>query len=112
LKKYVATTDYRKYNLVEPVLKPEAMSLQELERELGMAARTFFMHKFQNLDKLSPWKQKFMTEVFRLLVNNSYLAQQMRTMATHGESMPAAIRDALREPTAGDLPEQVIPPIP
>ncbi|MDH4322486.1 MAG: B12-binding domain-containing radical SAM protein [Desulfobulbaceae bacterium] len=112
LKKYVATKDYRKYNLVEPVLKPEAMSLQELERELGMAARTFFMHKFQNLAKLSPWKQEFMTEVFRLLVNNSYLAQQMRAMAAHGESMPAAIRDALREPTAGDLPEQVIPPIP
>jgi len=112
LQKYVAVTDYRKYNLVEPVLKPEAMSLKELEMELGKAARTFFMHKFQNLDQLSPWKQEFMTEVFKLLINNSYLAKQMREMATQGETMPAAIKNALQKPTAESLPAQAIPPIP
>ncbi len=112
LKKYVAVTDYRKYNLVEPVLKPEAMTLKELEKELGHAAKTFFMHKFQNLDQLSPWKQEFMTQVFKLLVNNSYLAKQMREMAMEGETMPIAIKNALQKPTAEQIPNQVIPPIP
>ena len=112
LKEHVATTDYRKYNLVEPVLKPKNMTLNELERELAHAAKTFFMHKFQNLDKLSPWKQEFMTEVFRLLVNNSYLAKQMREMAGSGESMPDSIKKALGKPPAAKHPGKTIPPIP
>ena len=112
LKKYVATKDYRKYNLVEPVLKPEAMTLAELERELANAAKTFFMHKFNNLKQLSPWKQEFMTEVFKVLINNSYLAKQMREMAKEGETMPTAIKNALNKPPAEQLPNQVIPPIP
>lgn len=111
LKEHVAVKDYRKYNLVEPVLKPIAMSLQDLERELAMAAKTFFMHKFQHLEQLTPWKQQFMTEVFRLLVNNSYLAKQMRELATAGGSMPDAIKNALQKPAAAP-PVQTIPPIP
>ena len=112
LKEYVATTDYRKYNLVEPVLKPKNMTLAELERELAHAAKTFFMNKFKNLGQLSPWKQEFMTEVFRLLVNNSYLAKQMREMAESGETMPEAIRNTLQKPTAKEHPGRTIAPIP
>ncbi|MBU0729864.1 MAG: B12-binding domain-containing radical SAM protein [Proteobacteria bacterium] len=102
LKKYVATKDYRKYNLVEPVLKPKNMTLEEVEKELGRAARTFFMHKFKNLKQLSPWKQEFMVEVFRLLINNSYLAGQMREMAGKGEEMPREVREVLKSFTASE----------
>jgi len=112
LEKYVATRDYRKYNLVEPVLKPASMTLQELEKELGKAARTFFMHKFQNLKQLSPWKQEFMTEVFKLLVSNSYLARQMRAMAEEGGAMPPEIMQALRTLTSDSPPRRAIAPIP
>ncbi|MDH5297942.1 MAG: B12-binding domain-containing radical SAM protein [Desulfobulbaceae bacterium] len=112
LEKYVATKDYRKYNLVEPVIKPTAMTLAELERELGKAARTFFMHKFQNLKQLSPWKQEFMTEVFKLLVTNSYLAKQMRAMAEEGSAMPPEIMQALRGLTSDSPPRKTIAPIP
>lgn len=54
LKEYVGTKDYRKYNLVEPVIKPKGMTMAELERELGKAAQKFYMHKFKNLDELTP----------------------------------------------------------
>ena len=112
LQEYVAVTDFRKYNLVEPVLKPIAMTLEEVERELGKAAQTFFMHKFQNLKQLSPWKQGFMTEVLRLLVNNSYLAKQMRAMAEEGQGMPPEIREALGRLVSDDPPRKTIAPIP
>jgi anaerobic magnesium-protoporphyrin IX monomethyl ester cyclase len=115
LEKYVATTDYRKYNLVEPVIKPTNMSLAEVEKELGHAAQKFFMHKFQNLEKLTPWKQEFMLAVFDLLVNNSYLAGQMKTMAENGGKMPAAINEILqkmRKVSAGGNHNKPIAPIP
>ena len=112
LEKYVATRDYRKYNLVEPVIKPKHMTLEELERELGRAAQKFYMHKFRNLDKLTPWKQKFMLAVFDILLNNSYLAGQMRAMMKEGKEMPKDVRELIgrvKGHGAGAPPHPVAP---
>lgn len=97
LEQYVATKDYRKYNLVEPVVKPKQMTLAELERELGKAAQQFYMHKFQHLDRLTPWKQEFMLAVLDLLINHSYLAGQMRAMMKEGKEMPAEVKALLHK---------------
>ena len=111
LEKYVATKDYRKYNLVEPVIKPINMTVEELERELGKAAQKFYMHKFQNLDELSPWKREFMLAVFDILINNSYLAGQMRAMMKEGKEMPAEVRALIQNVKGhkGGLPQGIAP---
>lgn len=114
LEKYVATKDYRKYNLVEPVIKPINMTLAEVEKSLGEAARSFYMHRFKNLGLLSSWKQEFMLSVFKILVHNSYLARQMRQMGGSTSEMPAEILDILgphSAPTAA-LPARNHAPIP
>jgi len=96
LEPYVATRDYRKYNLVEPVIKPKNMTLQELERELGRASQQFYMHKFKHLHELSPWKQEFMLAVLDLLINHSYLAGQMKAAMKEGQEMPEEVKQLLR----------------
>jgi anaerobic magnesium-protoporphyrin IX monomethyl ester cyclase len=92
----VATTDYRKYNLVEPVVKPDAMTLAEMQRELHMATGHFFYDKFKNLEKLSPWKRSFMVRVLKLLIQESYLGKEMHKMAS-GAHMPEAVKRMLAE---------------
>ncbi|OGR29162.1 MAG: magnesium-protoporphyrin IX monomethyl ester oxidative cyclase [Desulfuromonadales bacterium GWD2_54_10] len=101
LEQYVATKDYRKYNLVEPVIKPKQMTMEELERELGKAAQKFYMHKFQNLDKLPPWKQQFMISVLDILINHSYLAGQMKAAMKEGRQMPPEVRTLLKAVKGG-----------
>jgi anaerobic magnesium-protoporphyrin IX monomethyl ester cyclase len=97
LEKYVATNDYQKYNLVEPVLKPKNMTMEDVEKELGMASQKFFMHKFQRLHELSAWKQQFMLSVLDLLINHSYLAGQMKAaMKEGGKEMPQEVKDLIR----------------
>ena len=95
LEEYVATTDYSKYNLVEPVIKPKNMTMEELGRELGRASQKFFMHKFQTLHTLSPWKQEFMLSVLDLLINHSYLAGQMKAAMRDGTGMPEEVKALL-----------------
>jgi len=113
LKDYVATFDFRRYNLVAPVIKPVAMTLEEVELELGRAAQRFYMHKFGNLLQLSPWKQEFMLAVFKILINNSYLAGQMRAMAGNGAEMPREVRELLlRLSETEDRPARNFAPIP
>lgn len=96
LEEHVATKDYRKYNLVEPVVKPRNMTMDELGRELGTASQKFFMHKFQNLHRLTPWKQEFMLAVLHLLINHSYLAGQMKQAMREGKEMPAEVKSLLK----------------
>jgi anaerobic magnesium-protoporphyrin IX monomethyl ester cyclase len=97
LKEHVAVKDFSHYNLVRPVVKPTAMTLEEVERELGMASRNFFMHKFENLDQLSPWKREFMLSVFDILVNHSYLSGQMQDMVAAGKRMPESVKAMIRK---------------
>jgi anaerobic magnesium-protoporphyrin IX monomethyl ester cyclase len=77
LKPYVEVFDYSKYNLVEPVVKPKEMTLDEVRKELGLASKNFYMNKLKNLDKLSPEKQEFMIKVTKIIANNSYLKEHM-----------------------------------
>ncbi|MBT0665654.1 cobalamin-dependent protein [Geobacter pelophilus] len=113
LEPHVATKDYRKYNLVEPVLKPRNMTLEQLEKELGRASQKFFMHKFQNLHTLSSWKQEFMLSVLDLLINHSYLADQMKAAMKEGKQMPEEVRNLIRSVKAsGGAHSDVLAPIP
>ncbi len=89
LKDFIAVRDYSKYNLVEPVIKPKGMTLEEVRAELGLASRDFYMDKLKNLETMTPEKQKFMIKVMNLIATNSYLAEHMQ-----GE-MPEEIKKLL-----------------
>ncbi len=115
LEPYVASHDYSDYNLVKPVVKPESMTLGEVEKELSMASKKFFMHKFQNLDKLTVWKQEFMLAVFDILLNYSYLSKDMQEMGKMGgRRMPKEIKEMLRKVAASkkEIKLKTIAPIP
>lgn len=92
----VVTRDYRRYNLVEPVMKPDNMTLEEMQRELHRATGHFFHDKFKNLDKLTPEKRSFMVSVLKLLIEKSYLGHEMHQMAA-GAEMPESVRKMLAE---------------
>ncbi len=88
VKDYVATKDYRNYNLVEPVIKPVAMTLDELSQALMRSFRDFYMDKLKHLDALSPFKRDYMVKVTKLLAEHSYLKEQMKGA---GESLPSPL---------------------
>lgn len=95
LKPYIEVFDYSKYNLVEPVVKPKGMSLEELKRELGHAARNFYMNKLSRLGEMSPYKRDFMVTVINLIASNSYLAEQMAGIGDGLGEMPAEVKKYL-----------------
>lgn len=78
LRPYIITIDYSRYNLVEPVIKPKGMEIEDLREALLGATEKFFMWKFRNLDKLSSQKQDFMKRVLRVLMQYSYLGEVMK----------------------------------
>jgi anaerobic magnesium-protoporphyrin IX monomethyl ester cyclase len=74
LKDHIAVRDYSRYNLVEPVVKPNNMTLEEATSELGRASSDFYMHKMKNLDRMSARKREFMVKVVHIIATSSFLA--------------------------------------
>ena len=91
LKEHVEVKDYSRYNLVEPVVKPKNMTLQEVHDWLGKASREFFTHKMNTLDSMSPKKREFMIKVIHIIATSSYLAKTMKG------SMPEDIKKLLQK---------------
>jgi anaerobic magnesium-protoporphyrin IX monomethyl ester cyclase len=78
LKSYIVVYDYSKYNLIEPVIKPKGMTLEEVREALGRASRDFYMHKLKIINSLSSYKKDFMIKVIKLIAEDSYLAKSMK----------------------------------
>jgi anaerobic magnesium-protoporphyrin IX monomethyl ester cyclase len=105
LKAHIEVFDFSKYNLVEPVLKPVNMTLQELKQAIGRASMVFYSHKLSKLDQMSPYKRHFMIAVIDIIANNSYLAEMMRSVTDDAEGMPLDIKAYLAN-LGVDLPSK------
>jgi anaerobic magnesium-protoporphyrin IX monomethyl ester cyclase len=77
LKPYIISTDYEDYNLVAPVVKPKAMSKQELMDTVIDCYRRFYMGKLKRVPTMTPGKREYFMVTMKLLMENSYLKQYM-----------------------------------
>jgi anaerobic magnesium-protoporphyrin IX monomethyl ester cyclase len=96
VKDHIAVHDYRKYNLVEPVIKPRAMTLEQVQAELFRGFREFYMDKMRRVASMPAWKQQFMRSLMKLLMEHSYLKDQMAGMTC--PMHPSAAAAAPAEP--------------
>lgn len=94
LEPYIATKDYSRYNLIEPVVKPVEMSVDALRDELNRATRVFYMDKFSKLGSMSSFKREYMIAVMKLLMEHSYLASQIKDIHS---SMPEDVRKFIKD---------------
>lgn len=87
LKPYIVSYDYEDYNLVAPVVKPKAMTTDELMKEIIDCYRRFYMGKLKRIPSMSPFKRDYFLVTMKLLMENSYLRQYMGGLG----KMPAEV---------------------
>jgi len=81
MKDYVAVNDYSRYNLIDPVIKPKRMSLQEVDRAIVDCYRRFYMGKLKEVINLKDeFKRKYMLTSMRLIMNSSFLTKKMGSL--------------------------------
>jgi len=90
---FVAVRDYRKYNLIDPVVKPKAMTLEELDKAIIECYRGFYMHKFaeMTLQETDEFKKKYMMTSMKLMMSNSFIKKKIGAV---GE-MPEEVRQII-----------------
>lgn len=94
LEPYVATRDFRKYNLIEPVVRPRAMSLEDVDNAIVDCYRSFYTAKALSVfadEDLA--RRQYMLRSMKLIMGSSFVRQKMAA----GKGMPPEIRALLKK---------------
>ncbi len=92
LKPYIEVSDYRKYNLIDPVIKPKSMTLEEMDRAIFNCYREFYMGKLNEmLDTSDEFKRDYLLRSMKLMMSNSFIKKKMGML---GE-MPDEIKEII-----------------
>lgn len=78
LKPFIKIFDYKRYNLIDPVVKPEAMTLDDIDRAIVDCYRQFYMGKLHEVMAITDdFKRDYMLEAMRLMMTNSFLVNKL-----------------------------------
>jgi anaerobic magnesium-protoporphyrin IX monomethyl ester cyclase len=79
MKEYIEVYDYSKYNLVEPIIRPTAMSLEDIRRAIVGCYRQYYMRKaplyFSDNDL---FRRTYLIRSMHLIMKNSFLTKMMK----------------------------------
>ncbi len=91
---YIATRDYRKYNLIDPVIRPKAMSLDDVDNAIVDCYRSFYTSKAVSVftDRNSE-RRDYMVRAMKLIMGSSFVRKKMAS----GKGMPLEIRALLKK---------------
>lgn len=95
LKPYIATYDYRKYNLIDPVVKPKNMTIKQVDEAIVEAYRRFYMgklHQLRNID--NPFRKGYLLAAMKRVMQNSFLVNKIGNL---GDQMPEHVKKAIDE---------------
>ncbi len=93
LKDYIAVTDYRKYNLIDPIVKPKAMTLEELDKAIVDCYRGFYMHKYAEMkfEEKDEFKKEYMMTSMKLMMSNSFIKKKIGALGEMPEEVKKII---------------------
>ena len=95
---YIATDDYTRYNLVDPVIKPRAMTLEEVDRMIIEGYRDFYMSKFNEmLTEKDTFRRDYLMKAMKRMMGHSFIKKKIGMTG----QMPPEIREILAS-TLGD----------
>lgn len=90
LKPFIEESDYRKYNLIDPILKPRNMTREDVDRAIVTGYRKFYMGKFMEmLTSGDEFKRRYMLNAMQRMMNNSFIRKKLGML---GGEMPEEIR--------------------
>lgn len=96
LEPYIAVKDYRKYNLIDPIIKPRNMTLEQLDKAIVDCYRAFYMQRYAEMmmAETDEFKKKYMLTSMKLMMSNSFIKKKIGM--TMGQ-MPEEVRKIIQQ---------------
>lgn len=94
LKPYIKVFDYRKYNLIDPVIKPDKMTLKQIDWAIIDSYRSFYMGKLKELLTMKDsFKKRYLLVSMKLIMNSSFIVDKLGALG----SMPPQVQELLNK---------------
>jgi anaerobic magnesium-protoporphyrin IX monomethyl ester cyclase len=89
---YIEVKDFSKYNLIEPIIAPEAMTLREIDEAIIRCYRDFYMPKMADFRKFpDAFRRDYMLSSMKLIMKSSFIVEKLGRLG-----MPEAMRKILQ----------------
>ena len=78
LKPLIQTRDYRKYNMVDPVIEPHNMSILQIEVAIADGYRRFYMGKIMEyMTMKATFRRDFLMRITKLFMGSSFVMKKL-----------------------------------
>lgn len=110
LKPYIAEKDYRKYNLIDPVIKPEKMSMKAVDWAIIDCYRSFYMGKFKEILTLKDaFKKQYLLHSMKLIMSSSFIVEKLGSLGKMPPQMQALMNKLKTEEKVAEKPSKELP---
>jgi anaerobic magnesium-protoporphyrin IX monomethyl ester cyclase len=91
LEPHVVSRDWRRYNLIDPVVKPVAMTIREVDDAIIDCYRSFYFSKGKQLLAMRPgFRKEYVYRSMKLIMQSSFVKKKML-----GRAMPEEVKSLL-----------------
>lgn len=98
LKPYIKVFDYKKYNLIDPIIKPKNMTLEDIDRAIVDCYRQFYMGKLHEIMQTTDeFKKNYLLVSMKLMMTSSFLVNKIGDLGKMPEEI--ARHMAMLDPT-------------
>jgi anaerobic magnesium-protoporphyrin IX monomethyl ester cyclase len=96
---FIEEFDYRKYNLIDPVIKPRNMTLKEIDEAIIHCYKTFYTKKFSEMmNEKDEFKKNYMITSMKLMMTTSFIKKKMGSLTYQSsEEMPPEMRLLMKD---------------
>ena len=85
--------DYRRYNLIDPVVEPEAMTRDQLDEALILCYRDFYMKRFASLiGERDAFKAQYLRRSMQLIMSSSFIVDKFKRFPLLGAALEGMMR--------------------
>jgi len=84
----IEVTDFSRYNLIEPIIRPRAMTLREIDEAIIRCYRDFYMSKMADFGRYpDELRRSYMLTSMKLIMKSSFIKEKVLRLG-----MPAAMQ--------------------
>lgn len=100
---FVVEKDYRKYNLIDPVIKPEKMTLEEIDNAIIDCYQSFYMGKIKEILTFNDeFKKRYLLSSMKLIMSSSFIVKKLGVFGSIPPQVQALIKRIDKEDKAGE----------
>ena len=101
VREHIEVRDYSRYNLIEPIIRPNSMTLREIDEAIIRCYRDFYMPKMADFMAFpDKFRRDYMLSSMKLIMKSSFIVEKLGRLgmpeamakiiaATHGKKASA-----------------------